>query len=106
MCHMHACSSHTDTFSRCLIVCYLVPLVIDHRYAPGDHIESWLHELLCLDATTHMPKPPPKLPHPSSCDLYYVERDTLFSYHKVGGPQYQYTGTKAVCGLGPAAVAF
>jgi len=23
-----------------------------------------------------------KLPHPSSCELYYVERDTLFSFHK------------------------
>ena len=23
-----------------------------------------------------------RLPHPSECDLYYVNRDTLFSYHK------------------------
>jgi N-acetyltransferase 10 len=37
--------------------------------------------LLCLDATnTHY-----KLsgtPPPDSCELYYVNRDTLFSYHK------------------------
>ncbi|PNW85567.1 hypothetical protein CHLRE_03g192850v5 [Chlamydomonas reinhardtii] len=52
------------------------------RYAPGDPIESWLHELLCLDAGSHMPKPPPRLPHPSDCELFFVERDTLFSYHK------------------------
>lgn len=24
----------------------------------------------------------PRLPHPSECELYYVNRDTLFSYHK------------------------
>ncbi|GLC38597.1 hypothetical protein PLESTB_000450900 [Pleodorina starrii] len=52
------------------------------RYAPGDPIESWLHELLCLDAGQHLPKPPPRLPHPSDCELFFVERDTLFSYHK------------------------
>ncbi|GFR40676.1 hypothetical protein Agub_g1265, partial [Astrephomene gubernaculifera] len=52
------------------------------RYAPGDPIESWLHELLCLDAASHLPKPPPRLPHPSDCELFFVERDTLFSYHK------------------------
>lgn len=23
-----------------------------------------------------------RLPHPKECDLYYVNRDTLFSYHK------------------------
>eukprot|EP00743_Colponemidia_sp_Colp-15_P004675 GILK01005037.1.p1 GENE.GILK01005037.1~~GILK01005037.1.p1 ORF type:complete len:1046 (-),score=256.41 GILK01005037.1:107-3244(-) len=51
------------------------------RYASGDTVEKWMHELLCLDATS-----PPRLlggcPHPSQCDLYYVNRDTLFSYHK------------------------
>jgi N-acetyltransferase 10 len=54
-----------------------------HRYAPGDPIEGWLHEVLCLDAGQHIPRPPTKLPHPDECDLFYVERDTLFSYHKV-----------------------
>jgi hypothetical protein len=53
-----------------------------HRYAPGDPVESWLHSVLCLDAATHLPRPPGKLPHPSSCELFYVERDTLFSFHK------------------------
>ncbi|KAI3992686.1 hypothetical protein MKX01_008008 [Papaver californicum] len=38
------------------------------RYAPGDPVESWLHGLLRLDAT--------------NCDIYYVNRDALFSYHK------------------------
>lgn len=29
-----------------------------------------------------MPRPPARLPHPGECELYYVERDTLFSYHR------------------------
>ncbi|MCL7037593.1 hypothetical protein MKW94_023735 [Papaver nudicaule] len=51
------------------------------RYAPGDPVESWLHGLLCLDATTVIPDIT-SLPLPSECDLYYVNRDTLFSRHK------------------------
>ncbi|XP_024017352.1 RNA cytidine acetyltransferase 1 isoform X2 [Morus notabilis] len=51
------------------------------RYASGDPIESWLHGLLCLDATNAVPKLS-GLPQPSECELYYVNRDTLFSYHK------------------------
>ena len=46
-------------------------------------MEAWLNDLLCLDAAEHIPPPPPQLPHPSDCELYYVERDPLFSYHKV-----------------------
>ena len=47
-------------------------------------MESWLLELLCLNAAEHVPKLPARLPHPTECDLYYINRDTLFSYHKVG----------------------
>jgi N-acetyltransferase 10 len=51
------------------------------RYKPGDEIETWLTRVLCLDATDvhHMltGTPPPK-----ECELYYVNRDTLFSFHK------------------------
>ncbi|KAI0754721.1 DUF699-domain-containing protein [Daedaleopsis nitida] len=51
------------------------------RYAAGDKVEKWLNSILCLDATilprqTHM-----SCPHPSKCELFYVSRDTLFSYH-------------------------
>jgi tRNA(Met) C34 N-acetyltransferase TmcA len=52
------------------------------RYGAGDKVEAWLHQLLCLDAAEHVPPPPPALPHPGACRLYYVERDTLFSYHQ------------------------
>ncbi|ONK79120.1 uncharacterized protein A4U43_C01F3140 [Asparagus officinalis] len=51
------------------------------RYASGDPIESWLNGLLCLDVASYIPNIS-RLPHPSECDLYYVNRDTLFSYHK------------------------
>ncbi|KAL8138293.1 hypothetical protein V2J09_004294 [Rumex salicifolius] len=51
------------------------------RYAPGDPIELWLNGLLCLDVTNYIPNIN-RLPPPDDCDLYYVNRDTLFSYHK------------------------
>jgi N-acetyltransferase 10 len=48
------------------------------RYASGDPVESWLNGLLCLDAQV---APVTQCPHPAQCELYYVERDALFSYH-------------------------
>nr|XP_004237469.1 RNA cytidine acetyltransferase 2-like [Solanum lycopersicum] len=51
------------------------------RYASGDRIEQWLNALLCLDVTNSIPSIS-RLPQPGHCDLYYVNRDTLFSYHK------------------------
>lgn len=51
------------------------------RYANGDHIERWLNDLLCLDASSVTPILS-GCPLPESCNLYYVNRDTLFSYHK------------------------
>ncbi|OMP02574.1 hypothetical protein COLO4_10987 [Corchorus olitorius] len=51
------------------------------RYAPADPIETWLNALLCLDVTNSVPSIS-RLPPTSECDLYYVNRDTLFSYHK------------------------
>jgi N-acetyltransferase 10 len=53
------------------------------RYARDDPIERWLNDLLCLNCTATVPRLlGAALPHPSSCELYYVERDTLFSAHK------------------------
>ncbi|KAL9253303.1 RNA cytidine acetyltransferase 1-like protein [Drosera capensis] len=51
------------------------------RYASGDQIESWLNGFLCLDVANYIPNIS-RLPEPSECELYYVNRDTLFSYHK------------------------
>ncbi|KAI8914461.1 GNAT acetyltransferase 2-domain-containing protein [Gorgonomyces haynaldii] len=53
------------------------------RYAPGDQVEQWLNKLLCLDCQTPNKKLAAGMPHPSQCELYYVTRDTLFSYHPV-----------------------
>ncbi|ORY30593.1 putative nucleolus protein [Naematelia encephala] len=50
------------------------------RYSPGDQVEKWLNNLLCLDATI-VSKAVQGCPHPSQCELFYVNRDTLFSYH-------------------------
>ena len=52
------------------------------RYSSGDKVEKWLNGLLCLDASI-VPKVfgSQGCPHPSQCELYYVSRDTLFSYH-------------------------
>lgn len=54
------------------------------RYAPGDRVEKWLNRLLCLDATLGSSKHSSKgYPHPNECNLYYINRDTLFSFHPV-----------------------
>lgn len=51
------------------------------RYKTGDPVEAWLHQLLCLEAS--LPPLPPVVTPPSECQLFYVNRDTLFGYHKV-----------------------
>ncbi|KAJ1856334.1 N-acetyltransferase 10 [Coemansia sp. RSA 720] len=52
------------------------------RYSSNDSTEQWLNRLLCLDATM-TPKASSGCPHPSECELYWVNRDSLFSYHPV-----------------------
>ncbi|CAN7938637.1 unnamed protein product, partial [Ixodes hexagonus] len=50
------------------------------RYKPGDHVERWLNQLLCLDASV---PPACGCPPPRECQLYpLLNSDTLFSYHK------------------------
>lgn len=51
------------------------------RYKPGDVIETWLTSLLCLDATA-VPHLSSGCPIPDACELYYIDRDALFSYHR------------------------
>lgn len=60
---------------------YEVQLNESIRYANGDAVEKWLNDLLCLDVTT-VPHITSGCPMPKNCDLYYVNRDTLFSFHK------------------------
>eukprot|EP01133_Synstelium_polycarpum_P001434 gene1434-1663_t len=58
-----------------------IQLVEPIRYAAHDPVEAWLNALLCLDASL-VPASAAGCPHPSACQLFYVNRDTLFSYHK------------------------
>ncbi len=53
------------------------------RYARADPVERWLHEVLCLDAQISAHRIVTSLPPPAQCQLYAVDRDTLFSYHHV-----------------------
>lgn len=54
------------------------------RYSPNDSVELWLNKLLCLDcSSTTRTRFTSGCPDPSKCELYYVTRDTLFSYHPV-----------------------
>ncbi|KAL7750286.1 N-acetyltransferase 10 [Sorochytrium milnesiophthora] len=58
-----------------------IALTTPIRYGANDPVEKWLNQLLCLDATVS--KSVTGCPHPSTCSLYYVHRDTLFSYHPI-----------------------
>jgi N-acetyltransferase 10 len=51
------------------------------RYSSGDNVETWLHQLLCLDASLTPLSFKGSSPHPSDCQLFQVNRDALFSYH-------------------------
>ncbi|KAJ3129195.1 N-acetyltransferase 10 [Nowakowskiella sp. JEL0407] len=58
------------------------------RYGSGDPVESWLNKILCLDCCTPTTSTlrgtgTTGCPDPAKCELYYVNRDTLFSFHPV-----------------------
>ncbi|CAH8470216.1 unnamed protein product [Schistosoma curassoni] len=69
-------------------VLFEVSLTEAIRYASGDPIEAWLFDLLCLDCGESLSREQQAnevniyLPPVDQCQLYYVNRDTLFSYHK------------------------
>ncbi|KAF8915395.1 DUF699-domain-containing protein [Mucidula mucida] len=58
-----------------------VALTTPIRYSQDDEIEKWLNVLLCLTPTPASSTLSSGCPHPSTCELYYVNRDTLFSFH-------------------------
>lgn len=54
------------------------------RYATGDPVEKWLNHLLCLDSgSSSNLKLSGGAPAPDDCELYSVDRDALFSFHKL-----------------------
>lgn len=52
------------------------------RYGDKDPVEAWLYDLLCLEAGGVRQTLTSGAPHPDQCELYYVERDALFSRHR------------------------
>ncbi|XP_061717144.1 RNA cytidine acetyltransferase [Cydia pomonella] len=50
------------------------------RYRSGDPVEAWLNSLLCLESPA--PAVGVGAPSPTACDLFRVNRDALFCYHK------------------------
>ena len=46
-------------------------------------MERWLYSFLCLDCTATPYRLLSGTPHPDDCQLYFVNRDSLFSYHKL-----------------------
>ncbi|XP_046636526.1 RNA cytidine acetyltransferase-like [Daphnia pulicaria] len=79
---MGASTKHKEVDSK-LLGRSLAEITLDEsiRYRNGDACEAWLNHLLCLDATLAPPMPA-GCPSPENCDLYYVDRDALFSYDK------------------------
>nr|ALU63749.1 N-acetyltransferase 10 [Haliotis madaka] len=62
-------------------VLHEISLTESIRYADGDPVESWLNSILCLESGS-IPRILSGCPVPALCELYYVNRDTLFSFHK------------------------
>ena len=61
-----------------------IELATPIRYAENDPVERWLNNLLCLDCgSTSVSDLVGGAPAPSDCELYHVDRDALFSYHKL-----------------------
>ena len=61
-----------------------IELAMPIRYSKGDGVESWLNKLLCLDSGSSAAlKLHGGAPAPGDCELYSVDRDALFSYHKL-----------------------
>ena len=60
-----------------------VTLTESIRYRNGDSVESWLNSLLCLDVELEEKNVTSGCPNPTDCELHYINRDTLFSFHDV-----------------------
>nr|XP_034972452.1 RNA cytidine acetyltransferase [Zootoca vivipara] len=74
-------TTNAETVLRYTRSLHEVSLQESIRYAPGDPVEKWLNDLLCLDCL-NITRIISGCPLPETCDLYYVNRDTLFCYHR------------------------
>ena len=60
-----------------------ISLQVPIRYGTNDPVEKWLNDLLCLDVTANSTRLLGVMPAPKDCELYIVDRDALFSYHRL-----------------------
>ena len=61
-----------------------IELATPIRYAVKDPVENWLNKLLCLDSgSASEMNLVGGAPAPVDCELFHVDRDALFSYHKL-----------------------
>ncbi|CAN0119983.1 unnamed protein product, partial [Ascophyllum nodosum] len=51
------------------------------RYGVNDPVEAWLYRLLCLDTKAGHHRLVCGTPAPKDCELFYVDKDALFSHH-------------------------
>jgi N-acetyltransferase 10 len=79
-----AASSSGESSSFASATLREVELSTPIRYATGDQVEAWLNKLLCLDCGSSANlKLSGGAPAPADCELYSVNRDALFSFHKL-----------------------
>lgn len=71
----HNGKNEKEQNEKTLIGRQLHELTLDEsiRYKPGDSVEQWLCDLLCLNVTTHAPILS-GCPPPDTCQLYYINR--------------------------------
>lgn len=61
-----------------------IELTTPIRYSMKDPVETWLNKLLCLESGSSSDmKLVGGAPAPGDCELYHVDRDALFSFHKL-----------------------
>jgi len=53
------------------------------RYGQNDPVEKWMNQLLCLDVANSQTRLMSAMPAPRDCELFCVNRDSLFSYHSL-----------------------
>ncbi|KAJ6005278.1 RNA cytidine acetyltransferase [Penicillium sp. IBT 35674x] len=53
------------------------------RYAPEDHVEQWLNNVLCLNIPEKSSTRTQNFTTPDKCQLLQVNRDTLFSFNPI-----------------------
>ena len=59
------------------------------RYGVEDPVEEWLNHLLCLDSSKSATRLVSAMPAPRDCELFCVNRDSLFSYHSLSETMLQ-----------------